>query len=96
MLALFFPLLVCSLCDHHLISVLSLSLCVCVLCVCRFLYESHVIFLSFSIYSEMKLVDVPEMNYWAKPKDDKTPPRGEICYRGPSVFVGYYKAEDKT
>jgi long-chain acyl-CoA synthetase len=45
---------------------------------------------------EMKLVDVPEMNYWAKPKDNKTPPRGEVCYRGPSVFVGYYKAEDKT
>ena len=42
---------------------------------------------------EVKLDSVPEMNYTTA---DKRHPRGEVCVRGPSVFKGYYKAQDKT
>lgn len=38
----------------------------------------------------VKLVDVPEKEYYAK--DNK----GEICSKGLSVFQGYYKDEEKT
>ncbi|KAL3163225.1 hypothetical protein ABBQ32_009626 [Trebouxia sp. C0010 RCD-2024] len=42
--------------------------------------------------TDMRLEAVPEMNY------DPTgnPPRGEIMFKGPSVFSGYYKDEEKT
>lgn len=41
---------------------------------------------------EVKLRDVAEMGYLA----NASPPRGEICMRGPTIFAGYFKMPDKT
>ena len=49
--------------------------------------------------SEFKLVDVAELGYTCKDKDPATgqaKPRGEVCIRGPGIFAGYYKDEEKT
>ena len=43
---------------------------------------------------ELKLVSVPEMNYHADKPDG--PIQGEICFRGPSVTPGYFRAADLT
>lgn len=48
--------------------------------------------------TEFKLVDVSELGYTSKDKDPSGAPlpRGEVCIRGPSIFQGYYKDEEKT
>lgn len=39
---------------------------------------------------KIKLVDVPEMDYFARQN------KGEVCVKGATVFGGYYKDEEKT
>ncbi|XP_066283331.1 long-chain-fatty-acid--CoA ligase 6-like [Branchiostoma lanceolatum] len=40
--------------------------------------------------TKIKLVDVPEMDYYAKQH------KGEVCFKGPNVFQGYLKNPEKT
>jgi long-chain acyl-CoA synthetase len=48
-------------------------------------------------HNEFKLVDVDEMDYRSTDEIDGVPhPRGEICFRGPCCFTGYFKNEEKT
>ena len=49
--------------------------------------------------TEICLFNVPEMGYLANDTNHRGEPcrgRGEICVRGPNVFLGYYQEEDKT
>ena len=50
-------------------------------------------------WSEIKLVDQPELGYTSKnvdPDTGKLRPSGELCVRGPTLFKGYFKDEEKT
>ncbi|EGW31527.1 uncharacterized protein SPAPADRAFT_62114 [Spathaspora passalidarum NRRL Y-27907] len=46
-----------------------------------------------SVTTEIKLRDIPEMNYTA---DDEGGPRGELLLRGPQIFKEYFKNPEET
>ena len=49
--------------------------------------------------TELKLVDLPEFNYLStdiNPNTGIPEPRGEICFRGDTVFKGYFKNISET
>eukprot|EP01012_Entosiphon_sulcatum_P031550 TRINITY_DN39_c0_g1_i6.p1 TRINITY_DN39_c0_g1~~TRINITY_DN39_c0_g1_i6.p1 ORF type:complete len:693 (-),score=171.64 TRINITY_DN39_c0_g1_i6:680-2758(-) len=51
------------------------------------------------VCNEICLMDVPDMGYLHSDTahgDLEVRGRGEVCYRGPNIFVGYYKSPDKT
>ena len=41
---------------------------------------------------KIRLRDIPEMNYL----HTNDPPKGEICFWGPSIMKGYYNNPEKT
>jgi len=43
-----------------------------------------------SAWAQVKLSDVPEMNYWSM--ED----RGEVCFRGAAIMTGYFHDEQTT
>jgi long-chain acyl-CoA synthetase len=47
---------------------------------------------------DIKLVDVPDMNYTSEDKDDhgNLAPRGEVCYKGYNNFKGYFRQPEQT
>ena len=49
--------------------------------------------------TELKLIDLPEYGYFAtdvNPITGVPEPRGEICFRGDTVFIGYFKNPEET
>lgn len=47
---------------------------------------------------DIKLVDVPDMNYTSEDKDEagNPMPRGEVCYKGWNTFRGYFRNPEGT
>lgn len=45
--------------------------------------------------TKVRTKDVPEMGYHYE-MEDGSDPKGEICFKGPSIFTGYYKNPEKT